>query len=157
MIKVPFSSNYRQHTGWLFATAGPAITDWFDDFTLGYLDAILWAETDNSDDSGGRPLDANYNITDFAVSALLRAIHDCWLFQKRNAHLLIDANFLLSSNVACLPSYAGHDFWLTRQSHGAGFWDGDWEEAAGEALSDATHAFRELNVYVGDDGQLYFD
>jgi|TARA_R110000744_G_scaffold366338_1_gene475354 hypothetical protein len=23
----------------------------------------------------------------------------------------------------------GHDFWLTRNGHGAGFWDGDWNDA----------------------------
>lgn len=23
------------------------------------------------------------------------------------------------------PAQAGHDFWLTRNGHGAGFWDGD--------------------------------
>ena len=23
----------------------------------------------------------------------------------------------------------GHDFWLTRNGHGAGFWDGDWDDA----------------------------
>ena len=25
-----------------------------------------------------------------------------------------------------VDEYAGHDFWLTRNGHGAGFWDGDW-------------------------------
>lgn len=23
---------------------------------------------------------------------------------------------------------AGHDLWLTRNGHGAGFWDGDWRD-----------------------------
>ena len=34
-----------------------------DDFTRAYLEAILWAETDNADDKGGEPLDANYDLT----------------------------------------------------------------------------------------------
>jgi hypothetical protein len=37
------------------------------------------------------------------------------------------------SRIACYLSNgeearAGHDFWLTRNGHGAGFWDGDWPE-----------------------------
>jgi len=50
---------------------------------------------------------------------------------------------------------AGHDFWLTRNGHGAGFWDGDWQEPAGAELSKASKAFGEINLYVSDDGKLY--
>jgi hypothetical protein len=50
---------------------------------------------------------------------------------------------------------AGHDFWLTRCGHGAGFFDGDWPEA-GDHLTDACKKFREVNLHVGDDGFIYF-
>jgi hypothetical protein len=50
---------------------------------------------------------------------------------------------------------AGHDFWLTRNGHGAGFWDGDWPEPLATVLTDAAHAFGELSPYVGDDGLIY--
>ena len=50
---------------------------------------------------------------------------------------------------------AGHDFWLTRNHHGAGFWDGDWPEPQATALTDAAHAFGERNLYLGDDGRIY--
>ena len=36
----------------------------------------------------------------------------------------------------------GHDFWL---NHGAGFYD---------KLTDASHIYAEINLYVGDDGGL---
>jgi hypothetical protein len=49
---------------------------------------------------------------------------------------------------------AGHDFALTRNYHGAGFWDGDWVN--GEVLTEICHkSFPQLDIYVGDDGKLY--
>ena len=52
----------------------------------------------------------------------------------------LDDDFIRESTIDCLSFYsriccylsddeieqAGHDFWLTRNRHGAGFWDGDW-------------------------------
>jgi hypothetical protein len=32
----------------------------------------------------------------------------------------------------------GHDLWLTSQHHGAGFWDGAFPEALGDALTEAS-------------------
>jgi len=53
------------------------------------------------------------------------------------------------------PGRAGHDFWLTRCGHGAGYWDGDWEHEAGERLTTAAKAYGEVNFYVGDNGLIY--
>ncbi len=38
------------------------------------------------------------------------------------------------------------DFWLTRNRHGAGFWDGDYPDGIGERLSDIAHGFGEVWV-----------
>ena len=46
-----------------------------------------------------------------------------------------------------------HDFWYTRNGHGTGFWDGDYEE--GHALTDIAHSFGEVYTYEGDDHLLY--
>lgn len=35
-----------------------------NDFLRGYLECALWLGTDESDDSGGRPLDENYTIAE---------------------------------------------------------------------------------------------
>ena len=40
---------------------------------------------------------------------------------------------------------AGHDFYLTRNRHGAGFWDGDYEKEKGERLTEAAHAYGETH------------
>lgn len=53
----------------------------------------------------------------------------------------------------------GHDFWLTRNRHGAGFWDrwsGESEGArAGKKLTDDAHPYGEVYLYIGDDGKIY--
>ncbi len=49
---------------------------------------------------------------------------------------------------------AGHDFWLTRNGHGAGFWDRGLG-ALGERLSKESKPYGSCDLYVGDDGQIY--
>jgi len=46
-----------------------------------------------------------------------------------------------------------HDFILTVNRHGAGFWDGDWK--SGDKLTDLCRQFREIEIYLGDDGLLH--
>ena len=46
-----------------------------------------------------------------------------------------------------------HDFILTVNGHGAGFWDGDWK--SGDKLTELCEGFREIEVYLGDDNLLY--
>lgn len=48
----------------------------------------------------------------------------------------------------------GHDFWLTRNRHGVGFWDRGLGDV-GERLTKAAHAYGEQYLYVGDDSKLY--
>lgn len=38
---------------------------------------------------------------------------------------------------------AGIDFWFTRQGHGAGFWDGDWD-AYGDMLTKGAEGYGEF-------------
>lgn len=49
----------------------------------------------------------------------------------------------------------GHDFLMTRNGHGCGFWDGDWDEPSATLLTEIAEKFGPLEVYVGDDGLLY--
>ena len=44
-----------------------------------------------------------------------------------------------------------HDFALTRNHHGAGFWDGDWAEPWGKILTDLAHQWPEAELYLSDD------
>ena len=53
-----------------------------------------------------------------------------------------------------IEEQAGHDFWLTRNRHGAGFWNGDWFNVSG-SLTQLAQTFGEADLYVGDDGRIY--
>ena len=50
---------------------------------------------------------------------------------------------------------AGFDFWLTRNGHGAGFWDGDWPEPYGEMLTKLAKTYGEFEICQGDDGLIW--
>jgi len=52
---------------------------------------------------------------------------------------------------ATMLEQAGHDFWLTRNGHGAGYWDRGLGEV-GEMLSEAATAFGMVDLFVLDDG-----
>jgi hypothetical protein len=49
----------------------------------------------------------------------------------------------------------GRNLWLTRQRHGAGFWDGDYSADCEATLTAAAHTFPELYVTVAHDGLIY--
>ena len=110
-----------------------------DTFTEAYVIAALWSSTDHNDE----PMDKNYGIAEIAPEALEKMIKDCAEFQE--AHW---------ADISDDLERAGHDFWLTRNGHGAGFWDGDWPEA-GDRLTDAAHAFGDVDLYISDDGQVW--
>jgi len=52
--------------------------------------------------------------------------------------------------------YAAHDFILTRNGHGTGFWDGNWHEPWGSKLTELAKSFGEVNCYVDEDDDLVF-
>lgn len=115
-----------------------------------YLECALWSSTDNSDDSGGGPLDANYDESDVSDDAWLSAVRDCADFLEAQAED-IDGD---SPSEALSNEQVGHDFWLTRSGHGAGFWDRGLG-ARGERLSKACKPYGSVDLYVGDDGKIH--
>lgn len=120
-------------------------------FVRGYLECALWSSNDESDDSGGEPMDVNYDLNDIAPETLEQAIKDCLEFIKKYEYLFCP-----------LPEYdqAGHDFWLTRNGHGSGFWDR--AEIYGDSAADTLASkcgwkteFPAIDLYIGDDGLIY--
>lgn len=116
-----------------------------DDMLAGYLTTALWSSMDNSNDQGGDPLDANYDTDDIDPETIEKADKDCAAFIQKAGALLDGLNM----------GTVGHDFWLTRNGHGAGFWDGDYEKEVGEALTKISKEFGEVDLYVGDDGKIH--
>lgn len=121
-----------------------------DKFLLSYIETALWSTNDNATPSGGDPLDKNYGRKDLAASTMAAMSRDCHKFEDDNRELLDRAYSEDGQNTAV----QGHDFWLTRNGHGSGFWDGDYP-ATGDALTAAAKQFREVDLYIGDDGLIY--
>lgn len=115
-----------------------------EDMTRGYLEAALWSSTD-----GDEPMDKNHDLGDIEPLCHERARRDCARFFRENALDL--AVFMETTNRGweCI----GHDFWLTRNGHGTGFWDRNGGDA-GDRLTDAARAFGEVSLYVADDGRI---
>ena len=86
-------------------------------FTLAYIECAEWAE--------------NCEMTDEEVQD---AALDCADFCESFGPLMWD-NGLDAER-------CGHDFWLTRNRHGAGFWDRGLGEL-GRQLTDAAHPYGE--------------
>lgn len=115
-------------------------------FLRAYLVAALWSSTDYDNDD--EPFDKNHDITDFADEALEKATKDCNAFMEQKEGDLFRAGD---------DEQNGHDFWLTRNGHGAGFWDRGYDKGVGDRLTEACKAYREINVVKGDDGKLYLE
>ena len=125
-----------------------------DDFTTAYIETALWSSTGDND----RPLDDDFSPDDLAPEALAKIEKDCAAFQETPAWLAAieaDAFNPCRATGCSTESRGGHDFWLTRNRHGAGYWDGEWSEPHGKALTDIAHSFGEVDLYAGDDGRLY--
>ena len=114
----------------------------------GYVDAALWSTLDDPDEPGRENLDDNYGFGDVELETLCRMRETCRKFCEENEALLIEENLHKTLREATFEEYVGHDLWLTQNGHGCGFWDGDWDSAVGEVLSEKAHAFGEVYLFA---------
>lgn len=119
-----------------------------------YIEAALWAGSDWSpveagEDHNPRPWDDNYGPGD--VSAAAREQIAAWCAGFATGETLADLEAVAGS-----WEQHGHDFYLTRNGHGAGFWDRGYGPA-GDRLADAARIYGESDFYIGEDGNLEVD
>jgi len=115
------------------------------EYTKHYFITALWSSIDSNDN----PMDDNYDLDDISEQTILQADKDIDTFIAEIERQGLDTS---EHDVSQLM----HDFWLTRNRHGAGFWDGDYEKELGEALTKLSEEFGNIDLYVGDDNKLYF-
>lgn len=101
-----------------------------------YMQTLRWSSKDDGDDE--------WDNREFTDDARNQAKRDVEAFIKKAGSLLDGEE---------LPK-AMHNFALTRNGHGAGFWDGGYTEEKGEALTKLSELFGVVEVYVTDDGEL---
>jgi len=121
-------------------------------------EAILYTECDFD----GVPLDRNYSINDFDQKSLESLYNEFQQFieivepkimeKVGDTWDSIDDFYDLMQPSENQTEY---DYILTRNHHGAGFWDGDWASEVSEILTDAAHSQSEILTCVGDDGKIY--
>jgi hypothetical protein len=109
------------------------------------------------DVADGDPIDKHFDTDDFTPDALRAAEEDCAGFFAR----LEERDLLERANEYEDDEQIAYDFWLTRNGHGAGFWDGDYADpddgmvdVLGDELSAVANEFREQDVYVNEDGTI---
>lgn len=131
-----------------------------DYFTKGYVTAMFWTEQEPGTDAeswnperhSALPGDATPAMLTSGALASIR--QDCERFQRENVALL-DAYIGTEESPEHGLAKAGIDFWLSRNEHGAGFWDRDKGDT-GEKLHGVATAFRESNVsYENGEIHLY--
>ena len=119
-------------------------------FYRAYVIAALWSSTDDE----GEPLDGMYSIDDISEECNAAMRESCEDFIEANASDLAAYSAKMACGQWSAEDRAGHDFWLTRNGHGVGFWDRGLG-ALGDRLSKAAELYGSVDLYVGDDGLIY--
>lgn len=139
-----------------------------DEFTRAYVHCLFFTDDSPFDSEeweamqargeeipeGNFPADCTFG--DLSPEALESIKADCAEFQRVAADLLARAYQREGYGAA----QAGHDFWLTRNGHGAGFWDRKPldAEGLGDALSELCGfgtKFSNVDSYYGDDSRIH--
>lgn len=113
-----------------------------DAFTMAYAQTALWSSTNPDTEI---PLDRDHSVEDLAEDTLREFCEDCENFRRE----LTEGGWTMLN-----PADVAHNFWLTRNGHGAGFWDGAYG-SAGDPLTTMAKAYGDVDLYVGDDGLIY--
>lgn len=109
-----------------------------EDMLPHYLTCAEWADFPDNIEAG----------LDFASCSEELALADCMRFVGMNWEIIKECN----------PEQVGHDFWLTRNGHGAGFWDRPeiYGDENADKLSDSARSFGHRDVFEHN-GQLMIE
>lgn len=145
----------------------------------GYLDAALWTEEERlkeeqeeyyyieDDDEDGEEMTdldklikitnnfqnksiENFTKEDIEPNSLIQAYLDIKEFIKNTTNFADEA---VEENGY---EQLGHDIWLTRNRHGAGFFDRGYDDETEKALMDAAQKLKEVDLYINDELKLSF-
>lgn len=128
-------------------TSAPHFTDEEKaEFVQHALIALLWSTNDGEHGN----LDDEHGVEDIHPNTLAGFKANCEDFLEKNAEDLIDAQDTFNYSL----EQAGHDFSLSRNGHGAGFFDRNLEEL-GDRLQAAAQEAGAAEAYLGDDGKIH--
>lgn len=149
----------------------------FEEFFKHYLIASLWSTTDEAlicQSCGKRyvtwyegdccdnkfeqqivNLDDEHNIEDIEPESLEELKVEAKKFYDEYNNLFSYKEHWIHNEEYTDDMLAGHDFWLTRNGHGAGFWDHDMvNQEHADILTKACETYGELSLYINDANKI---
>lgn len=114
-----------------------------DEIMAGYVECALWSSSHMEDeDSTPVPFDeVDAEISDETMAQM-----------REEVRQFVDAN---NDDLLTMDNeQIGHDFWLTRNHHGAGFWDRGLGEK-GDRLTKSAQTWGACDLYLGNDGKIH--
>ena len=109
-----------------------------DEFTTAYLECAEWCGVD---DEQREALELSVS-PEWTVESVKKAEEDCRDFRESAGSLLNEIS----------DAQAGHDFWLTRNHHGAGFWDRGLGKV-GDTLTELAHPYGDAYVWFDSESE----
>ena len=124
-------------------------------FILAYKVCALWSSHGPEEEPYAcENLDDLFSVDDIAPECCAEMRADCLDFIRSNFADLQEYCARMRCERWPGEERAGHDFWLTRNGHGAGFWDRGLGDL-GDMLADAARVYGGVDLYPGDDGRIY--
>jgi hypothetical protein len=118
-----------------------------DTITAHAITALLWSTPDYDENgNASENLDANYDQDTIDPEEVAEIRNYVAEFVAGNAADL-DATGATDEQI-------GHDFTLTANGHGAGFWDRGYDKAVGDRLTDSAESYGEVNAWA-ENGQVH--
>lgn len=134
-----------------------------DEVLKGYADTMLWANAtcavetctaarEGSDCEHRNDADALYDLDDFTPEdqASMREDTDGMALSDPSDFFAYLERRSYDPTDGSAAQHFGHDFALTRNGHGAGFWDRGLGDL-GDRLTDTAHAYGDAHVWVTED------
>ena len=125
----------------------------FSVFTAGYIACALWCGVEFPENHPDVDRDKDYSasLSDIEEDTLKNMISDCYDFETKNQTELNKA----FDQISYSEEMAGHDFWLTRNGHGAGFWDrNELPKELRDKLTSNSKEYGEVNLLRTDSGTV---
>jgi len=140
----------------------------FNEFMRAYIETALKIFNDDDEE----PPSVNYTERDISPDAMDEIVMSCNTFIVSVEQFVKGSQWALpvwersragfDKGERTISEHAGSYFWLSRNGYGKNYLDGDWAGSSydddprlGKALMGIAHMFKEVGLYVGDDGKLY--
>ena len=123
--------------------------DYTREFIGAALITLLWTETNPDSETGDKALLDTYGTEDIAPASRASFEEECRGFLS-----LVEEEIEGDPFADIRPDTMGHLFVLSKNGHGAGFWDAGLGER-GDALHKWAKTYGESMAYVGNDGKVW--